>query len=86
MQSIHATFEAGVFRPLGPVSLPEGSEVELHIVPTTEKQANGPVLASISIEDRLAQIAAEIPQEDWDSLPADLSDNLDHYIYGTDRE
>jgi predicted DNA-binding antitoxin AbrB/MazE fold protein len=86
MQSIHAMFEAGVFRPLGPVSLPEGSEVELRIIPTTEGQASGTPSARVSIEDRLAQIAAEIPQEDWDSLPADLSDNLDHYIYGTDRE
>jgi predicted DNA-binding antitoxin AbrB/MazE fold protein len=85
MEFIHATFEAGVFRPLGPVALPEGSEVELHVVPAAEKQAS-PVSEPMSIEDRLAQIAAEIPQEDWDSLPADLSDNLDHYIYGTDRE
>jgi predicted DNA-binding antitoxin AbrB/MazE fold protein len=86
MQSIHATFEAGVFRPIGPVTLPEGSEVELHVVQATEKQASGSISEPMSIEDRLAQIAAEIPQEDWDSLPADLSDNLDHYIYGTDRE
>jgi predicted DNA-binding antitoxin AbrB/MazE fold protein len=86
MQSIHATFEAGVFRPIGPVTLPEGSEVELHVVQATEKQASGYISEPMSIEDRLAQIAAEIPQEDWDSLPADLSDNLDHYIYGTDRE
>ena len=86
MQSIRATFEAGVFRPLSPVVLPEGSKVELHVIPATEEQAISSVRPSISIEDRLAQIAAEIPQEDWDSLPADLTDNLDHYIYGTDRE
>jgi predicted DNA-binding antitoxin AbrB/MazE fold protein len=86
MQSIHATFVAGVFRPLGPMSLPEGSEVELHVVSTTQPQANGSTSAPMSIEDRIAQIAAEVPQEAWDSLPADLSDNLDHYIYGTERE
>lgn len=86
MQSIHATFEAGVFRPLGPVSLPEGCEVELRVIPAPEKQTNGSASIPMSIEDRIAQIAAEVPPEAWDSLPADLSDNLDHYIYGTDRE
>jgi len=28
MKTIHAVFEAGVFRPLGPVDLPERCEVE----------------------------------------------------------
>ena len=35
------------------------------------------------IEDLLAELAAEIPQEDWNTLPPDLTDNLDHYLYGT---
>jgi len=26
-----------------------------------------------------------VPKGEWDRLPADLSDNLDHYIYGTPR-
>lgn len=86
MHSIHAMYEAGVFRPLGPVSLPEGSEVELHVVPARTKQPNSSSGPSISIEDRLTQIAAEIPQEDWDSLPADLSENLDFYLYGIDSK
>ncbi len=85
MQSIHATFEAGVFRPVGPVALPEGSEVELHIVPMVAPQPNGSPEV-VSIEDHISQIAAEVPEEEWDSLPADLSENLDHYIFGTSRE
>jgi len=35
------------------------------------------------IEEVLAELAGEIPQEDWDRLPPDLTDNLDHYLYGT---
>jgi len=27
-------------------------------------------------------IAKDVPDEDWDSVPADLSNNLDHYLYG----
>ena len=35
------------------------------------------------IDEVLAELASEVPQEEWDNLPADLSDQLDHYIYGT---
>ncbi|MFQ6096104.1 MAG: hypothetical protein ACE5O2_00125 [Armatimonadota bacterium] len=37
------------------------------------------------IEEVLAELAAEVPQEEWDSLPRDLTDNLDHYVYGTPK-
>ena len=37
------------------------------------------------IEDVLAELASEIPQEDWNKLPNDLIDNLDHYLYGTPK-
>jgi hypothetical protein len=37
------------------------------------------------IEEILRQLAAEVPREEWDRLPADLTDNLDHYLYGTPK-
>ncbi len=37
------------------------------------------------IEDILRELAAGIPREEWDRLPADLTDHLDHYLYGTPR-
>jgi hypothetical protein len=37
------------------------------------------------IEDILRELAAGIPQEEWDRLPADLSDHPDHYLYGTPK-
>ena len=86
MQSIHATFQEGVFRPLGPIALPEGSEVELHVVSTVVQQPNGSTTEVVSIEDRLSQLAAQVPQQDWDALPEDLSDNVDLHLYGTNRE
>jgi len=36
-----------------------------------------------SIEEKLARLAAEVPAEDWEQLPADLTDRLDHYLYGS---
>lgn len=37
------------------------------------------------IEEILKELAAEIPREEWDRLPSDLTDNLDHYLYGTPK-
>lgn len=41
-----------------------------------------PQLYERSIEDVLEEISAEIPAKEWEKLPTDLSENLDHYIYG----
>jgi predicted DNA-binding antitoxin AbrB/MazE fold protein len=40
MKTIRAIFENGVFRPIGPVDLPEGSEVTL--APRQEPEHTGP--------------------------------------------
>ena len=37
------------------------------------------------IEDVLAELAREVPEEEWEKLPDDLTDNLDHYLYGTPK-
>ncbi|MFQ5672504.1 MAG: hypothetical protein ACE5G9_05365 [Nitrospinales bacterium] len=33
----------------------------------------------------LEELGKEVPQEEWDNLPGDLTDNLDHHIYGTPK-
>ncbi len=33
------------------------------------------------IEDLLQELAKEVPNEEWEKLPNDLNDNLDHYLY-----
>lgn len=37
------------------------------------------------IEETLAELARDVPQADWDRLPPDLTDNLDHYLYGAPK-
>jgi len=37
------------------------------------------------IEEVLADLAKNIPPEEWESLPDDFMDNLDHYLYGTPK-
>ena len=38
------------------------------------------------IWDVAAEIAASVPDEEWAKVPADLSANLDHYLYGAPKE
>ena len=38
------------------------------------------------IEEVLAELAAEVPAEEWNRLPVDLSDQLDHYLYGHPKQ
>ena len=37
------------------------------------------------IWEEIAEISARVPEEAWDDLPTDLSDQHDHYIYGTPK-
>jgi hypothetical protein len=32
------------------------------------------------------EISAQIPLEEWEKLPKDLSKNLDHYLYGSPKD
>jgi hypothetical protein len=89
MSAVTAIFSDGVFRPTEPVQLPDNCEVDLQFhVRFQPSQATEPSSATTarSIEDQLASLAAEAPSEEWDQLPADLSNQLDHYVYGTPRE
>jgi len=38
-----------------------------------------------AIEEVLAVLARGVPQAEWDRLPSDLTDNLDHHLYGTPK-
>jgi hypothetical protein len=64
------------------VVLPEGAEVRVELA-ATDKEDFDP--HAPTIEERLRAIVADVPQEEWDRLPADLSEHLDHYIYGTPK-
>ncbi len=59
-------------------------EVECLKAAAPDKTAFDP--SARSIEDELAEIAAQIPADAWDELPDDLNDHLDHYLYGTPKE
>ena len=38
-----------------------------------------------SILEIVAAATKEVPEHEWDRVPADLSKNVDHYLYGTKK-
>ncbi len=32
------------------------------------------------------EISAQVPREEWEKLPSDLSKNIDHYLYGSPKD
>ena len=90
MSSIAAVYEDGVFRPKEPVHLPQHCEVDLEIRVRVRDHngAHDAVAAgtiATSVEDKLAKLATGATSAEWEQLPVDLSDQLDHYNYGTPR-
>jgi predicted DNA-binding antitoxin AbrB/MazE fold protein len=69
--TVEATFENGLFRPSHPVSLPEGTAVQLHV---------SPLAAQLTAEDPLKNVIGLCDG------PADGAENHDKYIYGTIRK
>lgn len=68
------------------VTLPDGAEVDISVcTPGSHPAASGNLCEPTSIEHEIAAIWADIPLAELNRLPADLGDNLDHYIYGTPR-
>ncbi len=62
-----------------------GRRVRVTVLPDRKRpsKANG---SGVTIEEKIQQIAAQIPEDEWNKLPTDLSDNLDHYIYGIPKK
>jgi len=61
-----------------------GRRVRLIVLPAIPVIENEPAALkdTRSIEEKIAEIVADVPEEEWAKLPPDLGDNLDHYIYG----
>lgn len=62
------------------VLLPEANQSSPEANHQTE-----PAATARPIWERVDQISAQVPIEDWSSLPQDLSKNLDHYLYGSPK-
>ena len=77
-QHLRAIYEAGVFRPLDPVSLPEHQEVALVL---QTQDADQDSILRAPIWEFAAGLASTLPDDEWDKLPTDGATALDHYLY-----
>jgi predicted DNA-binding antitoxin AbrB/MazE fold protein len=80
---IDAIFDNGVFRPVEPVILPEGTRVHLRVEEENgvEKPVAKPTEGQFpTLLERLKDVVGSV-----DDLPADSSINLDHYLYGSPK-
>ncbi len=66
------------------VALPEGAAVDVTVLKPIAPAIGAQKGASL--EERLLAIWADVPASEWTNLPADLTDHLDHYIYGTPKQ
>lgn len=78
MQTIHAIYENGLFRPTDPVELPDPCEVELNVQSPRSTAVGRTTLA------RLAEIGRSFPANP--TLPEDLAAQHDHYLYGLPKQ
>ena len=54
----------------------------LELLRERERQGKGsPTNGNGSFADAFVSIAGEVPDADWERVPADLSRNLDRYLY-----
>jgi hypothetical protein len=71
--------------------LPDGAEVEVLI--SVDEEEEEPSLGEFVPDpnvppfwERIQELGARIPIEEWEKVPKDLSKNLDHYLYGAPKE
>jgi len=83
IHNIDAIYAQGVFRPVAPLALPEGTRVHLRF-----EEENGIEYAAAkqgerelpTLLDRMKDFVGTVH-----NLPPDASVNLDHYLYGTSK-
>ncbi len=63
-------------------SLPPDKQQQ--VLDFVEELANGAPRETISA--KLARHLRDVPSDELDELPADASENLDHYLYGAPRK
>jgi len=61
-----------------------GKRLRLIVLPE-EPQNTAETNEPLSLEEKIAGIVSQVPEEEWAKLPSDLGDQLDHYIYGTPK-
>ncbi|MGC2421010.1 MAG: type II toxin-antitoxin system ParD family antitoxin [Candidatus Acidiferrales bacterium] len=57
----------------------------LKLLQAKDAETHTVAVNSEPLADIFARIASEVPDSEWAQVPADLSKNVDHYLYGTEK-
>ena len=72
--------------------LPVGEEAEVVVTLDRQREVEPPSSRAGNashtrpVWERVVEMGARIPREEWEKVPNDLSINLDHYLYGAPKE
>jgi predicted DNA-binding antitoxin AbrB/MazE fold protein len=88
--TIDATYEDGVLKPSQPLPLREHETVWVTVEARAERAgvpspAVTPETTQLTIGERIAALARDLPPEVIDSWPTDGASQHDHYLYGTPK-
>jgi Arc/MetJ-type ribon-helix-helix transcriptional regulator len=53
--------------------------------PIASQATPTPTPSQKPIWERIQDLTADVPDEEWDKLPTDLAEQHDHYLYGTPK-
>ena len=56
------------------------------LVPPPARRAKKRKPYALALEDDLLAIGKAVPIEEWEKLPRDFNENLDHYLYGSPKK
>ena len=79
-------FEPGEHRRIAVKIVDDRGIESLKVIGLDVSKADAPTQGKRNLDGTIAERSTNIPQEEWDRLPADLIDNLDHYTAGADKE
>jgi Arc/MetJ-type ribon-helix-helix transcriptional regulator len=89
--SIQAAVHSGHFTSVD-AAMTEAASLLLERLHESQPQATTPATAEVEpvpphkpIWEEFAEIAASIPDGEWEKLPVDGAEQHDHYIYGTPK-
>jgi predicted DNA-binding antitoxin AbrB/MazE fold protein len=82
---VEATYEDGVLKPSQPLPLAEREKVRVTVEQEPAATQNVPSSDGLTLAERLAAMARELPPGALDNLPDDLAAEHDHYLYGTPK-
>ena len=83
--AVSLSFEPGENRRIAVKIVDDRGIESLKVMALDPDRSVVPVQDKPGIEEIIAEHSRDIPDEEWNKLPSDMSFNIDHYVYGTPK-